>query len=95
MGDADAESRLAVFPALPHGGKYELVLSGAEYEAFRDLILPARQKQRNPNHHRVILAVVRLSWIRPQRPCAPWRGLSAAWVSAAGRSPVSPSNQRS
>ncbi|MBN2199927.1 MAG: dienelactone hydrolase, partial [Candidatus Aminicenantes bacterium] len=28
IGDADMESRLAVFPALPPGGKYELVLYG-------------------------------------------------------------------
>jgi len=28
VGAADLESRLAVFPALPPGGKYELVLDG-------------------------------------------------------------------
>ena len=34
IGDADMKSRLAVFPALPPGGKYELVLYGAEHSAF-------------------------------------------------------------
>lgn len=62
VGDADVESRLAVFPALPPGGKYELVLDGAEHEAFGDRELPASSAKRNPNHHRSILAVSTAFW---------------------------------
>ena len=56
IGDIDLESRLAVFPALPPGGKYELVLEGAEHSAFGDRPLPGGREKPNPNHHRAILA---------------------------------------
>ena len=62
IGDADMESRLAVFPALPPGGKYELVLFGAEHSAFTDRVLPGDTEPRNPNHHRVILALSTAFW---------------------------------
>ncbi len=62
IGDADVASRLAVFPALPAGGKYELVLEGAEHEAFGDRDLPGTKSKRNPNHHRVILAISTAFW---------------------------------
>lgn len=62
IGDADVASRLAVFPALPPGGKYELVLEGAEHEAFGDRDLPATKSKRNPNHHRAILAISTAFW---------------------------------
>ena len=62
IGDANLESRLAVFPALPPGGKYELVLYGAEHSAFTDRSLPGDAEQRNPNHHRVILALSTAFW---------------------------------
>ncbi|MDD2601250.1 MAG: dienelactone hydrolase [Kiritimatiellae bacterium] len=62
IGDADLESRLAVFPALPAGGKYELVLNNAEHSVFTDRALPGDQQQRNPNHHRVILALSTAFW---------------------------------
>lgn len=62
IGDADLESRLAVFPALPPGGKYELVLYKAEHSAFTDRPLPGDKEQRNPNHHRAILAVTTAFW---------------------------------
>ncbi|MBN1809793.1 MAG: dienelactone hydrolase, partial [Planctomycetes bacterium] len=62
IGDADMESRLAVFPALPPGGKYELVLYGAEHSAFTDRALPGDSGPRNPNHHRVILALSTAFW---------------------------------
>lgn len=62
VGDTDVASRLAVFPALPPDGKYELVLDGAEHEAFSDRDLPGSQKQRNPNHHRAILALSTAFW---------------------------------
>ena len=41
IGPATLASRLAVYPALPPGGKYELVLDGAEHSAFGDRDLPA------------------------------------------------------
>jgi predicted dienelactone hydrolase len=59
---ADAASRLKVFPALPAGGKYELVLDRAEHSAFTDRPLPGDREKRNPNHHRVILALSTAFW---------------------------------
>jgi predicted dienelactone hydrolase len=57
IGEADLASRLSVFPALPPGAKYELVLEGAEHSAFADRALPGDTERRNPNHHRAILAL--------------------------------------
>ena len=54
--DISVEDRLAVYPLLPPGGKYELVLDGAEHMAFSDTP-PRGDAVRNPNHHRVIMAV--------------------------------------
>jgi predicted dienelactone hydrolase len=62
IGAADVESRLAVYPALPAGSKYELVLDGAEHSVFTDRALPGEAGQRNPNHHRVILALSTAFW---------------------------------
>ncbi len=62
IGDTDVKSRLAVFPALPPGGKYELVLYGAEHSAFTDRALPGDTEKRNPNHHRAILALSTAFW---------------------------------
>jgi len=62
IGNADMKSRLAVFPALPPGGKYELVLHGAEHSAFTDRALPGDTEPRNPNHHRAILALSTAFW---------------------------------
>ena len=62
IGTADVKSRLAVFPALPPGGKYEVVLYGAEHSAFTDRALPGDTEKRNPNHHRVILALSTAFW---------------------------------
>ena len=56
------KSRLAVFPALPPGGKYELVLDRAEHSVFTDRPLPGDTEKRNPNHHRVILALSTAFW---------------------------------
>jgi predicted dienelactone hydrolase len=58
----DVKSRLGVFPALPPGGKYEVVLDRAEHSAFTDRPLPGDKEQRNPNHHRVILALSTAFW---------------------------------
>jgi predicted dienelactone hydrolase len=62
IGGISLESRLAVFPALPPGGKYELVLDGAEHSAFTDRGLPGDSTPRNPNHHRAILALSTAFW---------------------------------
>ncbi len=61
-GNTDAASRLLVFPALPPGDKYELVLYKAEHSAFTDRALPGETEPRNPNHHRAILAVTTAFW---------------------------------
>ena len=62
IGKADMKSRLAVYPALPPGGKYELVLDRAEHSAFTDRPLPGDTEKRNPNHHRAILALSTAFW---------------------------------
>lgn len=62
IGNATVESRLAVFPALPPGDKYELVLNKAEHSAFGDRSLPGETEKRNPNHYRVILALSTAFW---------------------------------
>jgi predicted dienelactone hydrolase len=62
IGDADIASRLSVFPALPAGDKYELVLNNAEHSVFTERALPGDTQPRNPNHHRAILAVTTAFW---------------------------------
>ena len=62
IGGVDVKSRLSVFPALPPGGKYELVLDKAEHSAFTDRGLPGDKEQRNPNHHKAILAISTAFW---------------------------------
>jgi len=62
IGAADVASRLSVFPALPIGGKYELVLYNAEHSAFTERALPGDSQPRNPNHHRSILALTTAFW---------------------------------
>jgi dienelactone hydrolase len=62
VGDQTVEGRLTVFPALPVGGKYELVLEGAQHSAFGDRVLMGERLERNPNHHRVILALSTAFW---------------------------------
>lgn len=62
IGGLDPEDRLKVFPALPPGAKYELVLDGARHSAFGDRPLAAGEPARNPNHHRAILAVTTAFW---------------------------------
>lgn len=62
IGGQTVESRLAVFPALPTGNKYELVLDRAEHSAFSDRLLPGDRETRNPNHHRAVLAISTAFW---------------------------------
>ncbi len=62
IGGAGAASRLKVYPALPAGRKYELVLYKAEHAAFTERSLPGDQESRNPNHHRAVLALSTAFW---------------------------------
>ena len=57
VGNATPESRREVFAALPPGEKYELVLFQGEHQAFGDRVLPGSKRPRDPNHHRVVLAL--------------------------------------
>jgi len=59
--DEVMKSRLAVFPALPPGDKYELILYKARHEAFTDREIFGKGS-RNPNHHRIILAISTAFW---------------------------------
>jgi predicted dienelactone hydrolase len=80
IGNADMKSRLAVYPALHGASKYEVVLNNAEHSVFTDRALPGDHEPRNPNHHRVILALSTAFWD------AYLRGDSAAlaWLNGAG-----------
>lgn len=80
VNDTDVASRLKVFPSLPPGHKYELVLEGAEHSAFGDRPLPGDQEARNPNHHRAILALSTAFWDAYLRGDAAARG----WLDGAG-----------
>lgn len=62
IGTATPETRLKVFPALPPGNKYQVILDGAEHSAFGDRQLPGDRAPRNPNHHRAILALSTAFW---------------------------------
>ena len=62
IGNATIESRLAVFPALPAGDKYELVLDRAEHSAFVETALPGDTEARNPNHHQAMKALSTAFW---------------------------------
>ena len=59
---SDVEGRLAVFPALPAGRKYELVLFEGEHHAFTDHELSGFQNPRNPAHHPIIKALSTAFW---------------------------------
>ncbi len=72
--------RLAVFPALPPGRKYELVLHHGEHSAFADNALPGDHLPRNPNHHRAIQALSTAFWDSTLQGNAD----AAAWLDTAG-----------
>jgi predicted dienelactone hydrolase len=57
IGNSDMKSRLSVYPALHGAPKYQVVLNNAEHSVFTDRALPGDHEPRNPNHHRVILAL--------------------------------------
>lgn len=80
VGDADMASRLAVFPALPPGDKYEVVLYNAEHSAFGDRALPGDAEPRNPNHHRVVLALSTAFW----DACLQDNAAAKAWLTGDG-----------
>lgn len=60
VNNSPVSSRLAVFPELPPGDKYELVLKDGEHHAFSGS--DDRRRARNPNHHRVIIALSTAFW---------------------------------
>jgi predicted dienelactone hydrolase len=62
IGVADMASRLGVYPALPPGGKYEVVLNEARHFVFTDRPELAGEGPRNLNHHRAILALSTAFW---------------------------------
>jgi predicted dienelactone hydrolase len=62
IGSQTPESRRRVFPALAPGDKFELVLDKAEHSVFTERPLPGDREQRNPNHHRAILALSTAFW---------------------------------
>lgn len=80
VGGVDPASRLEVFPALAAGGKYEVVLDGAEHSAFGDRALPGDAARRNPSHHRAILALSTAFWDAYLREDAAARG----WLDGEG-----------
>jgi predicted dienelactone hydrolase len=85
IGDIDLESRLAVFPALPPGDKFELVLDGAQHSAFGDRDLPGdREGSRNPNHHRAITAISTAFW----DTCLRNDPAARAWLNGSGPASV-------
>ena len=77
-----ADSRLVVFPALPPGQKYQLILDKAEHSAFVDQKMQRDTQPHNPNHHRAILAITTAFWD------AYLKGDNAAktWLDGAGAS---------
>lgn len=62
IGHADLKSRRAVYANLRGAPKYEVVLDRAEHSAFGDGPLPGDHEPRNPNHHRVMLALTTAFW---------------------------------
>jgi predicted dienelactone hydrolase len=62
IGGQTPQTRLQVFPNLPAGDKYQVVLDQAEHSAFGERALPGERNKRNPNHHRVILALSTAFW---------------------------------
>ena len=64
VGGQTVEERLAVFPALPAGNKYELVLWEGLHSAFGDgnRSLPGETGERNPNHHVAMKAISTAFW---------------------------------
>jgi hypothetical protein len=62
IGGQTPQTRLNVFPNLPPGDKFQVILDQAEHSAFGERALPGERNKRNPNHHRVILALSTAFW---------------------------------
>lgn len=62
IGGASVKSRLAVYPALPAGDKYHLVLKNAEHSVFTENKIFGDKLPRNPNHHKAIKAISTAFW---------------------------------
>ena len=62
IGGATVEDRLAVFPLLPKGNKYQLVLDKAEHSIFTDARLKGETEARNPKHQIAIRALSTAFW---------------------------------
>jgi predicted dienelactone hydrolase len=90
IGNTTPESRQQVYPALPPGGKYELVLFGAKHSAFTDRSLPGDRGERNPNHHRAILALSTAFW----DACLRGDGEAKAWLDGSGPASILESKDR-
>lgn len=84
IADVDPGARLKVYPALPPGGKYELVLDGAEHLAFSDSVIKIENRKRNPNHHRAIKALSTAFWDAYLRGDA----AAKAWLDGSGPASV-------
>jgi predicted dienelactone hydrolase len=80
IGHSDMKSRLGVYPALHGNPKYEVVLDHAEHSVFTDRALPGDHEPRNPNHHRVILALSTAFWDAHLRGDAD----ALAWLNGSG-----------
>ncbi len=80
IGNETVKSRLKVYPALHGAPKYELVLFNAEHSVFTDRALPGDHEPRNPNHHRVILALSTAFW----DACLRGDTNALAWLNGSG-----------
>jgi predicted dienelactone hydrolase len=90
IGNATMKTRLAVYPALHGAPKYELVLHNAEHSVFTDRALPGECEPRNPNHHRVILALSTAFWDAYLRGDAE----ALAWLNGSGPRSVMEADDR-
>jgi predicted dienelactone hydrolase len=90
IGNTDLASRLAVYPALHDIPKYEVVLNNAEHSVFTDRALPGDREPRNPNHHRVILALSTAFWDAYLRGDAQ----ALAWLNGSGPRSVMETDDR-
>ncbi len=61
VGAQYIQNRLVVYPALPTGGKYELVLANGAHHAFTDRAA-ANLSPRIPHHHPAIMALSTAFW---------------------------------
>lgn len=84
---ATKEERLQVYPYLPPGDKYELVLDGAHHNAFTDHILK-NGLPRDPAHHPLIMALSTAFWdayLKDDAAAKSWlQGQEAKSLMAAG-----------